>query len=72
MAFAEKDAIVPQLFDSLGAAMDFVDVFDAAVDAMQAEAHADSALFGRQGALEMAEGRQAATGGPRYDGLVGE
>ena len=39
MAFAKKDAVIAQLFGAPGALVDLVDVFDAAVDAMQAEFH---------------------------------
>ena len=39
MAFAEKDAVVAQFFRSPSSLMDLVDVFDAAVDAVQAEFH---------------------------------
>jgi hypothetical protein len=37
MAFAEKNAVVAELFGALGAAVNLVDVFDAAVEAVQAE-----------------------------------
>ena len=40
MAFTEKDAIIAQLFRSLGAPVDFIDVFDATMDAVKTEAHA--------------------------------
>ena len=46
MALAEKDAVVAQLFGAHGALMDFVDILNAAVQAVKAEFHAD-----RSGAL---------------------
>ena len=39
MAFAEKDAVVAELFRSPSSLMDLVDVLDPAVDAVQAEFH---------------------------------
>ena len=39
MTFAEKDAVVGELFSAPGALVDLVDVFDAAVDTVQAEFH---------------------------------
>jgi hypothetical protein len=39
MAFAEKNAVVAELFGALGAPVNLVDVFYAAVDAVQAEFH---------------------------------
>jgi hypothetical protein len=39
MAFAEKNAVVAQLFGAPGALMDFADIFNPAVKTVQAEFH---------------------------------
>ena len=44
MAFAEKDAVVAELFGALGAHMNLADGLYAAVDAVQAEFHLKEAL----------------------------
>jgi hypothetical protein len=44
MAFAEKDAVVAEFFRSLSAPMDLVDVFNPAVDAVQAEFHREEGV----------------------------
>lgn len=39
MALAEKDSVIAELFGPRGAAVYFVDIFDAPMDAVQAEFH---------------------------------
>jgi membrane protein CcdC involved in cytochrome C biogenesis len=39
VTFADKDAVVAQLFDALGALMYVVDVFDTAVNTVKTKAH---------------------------------
>jgi hypothetical protein len=39
MTFADENSVVAEFFGALSPLMDFIDVFDAAVDAMQAKAH---------------------------------
>jgi len=48
MAFAEKDAVVAEFFSSHRAFVNLVDVFNATVDAVQAEFHLKEAIGIRQ------------------------
>ena len=44
MTLAEKDAVITKLFSALSAPVDLVDIFDAAVDAVQAEFHSEEGM----------------------------
>src|SRR5918992_1904364 len=88
MALAEENPIITELFDAPCAAMDFVDVLHATVNAVQAESHGktkaplNGTKFIPCGTMRRrllgkilsgrAEGEQAAAGGPRDDRLIGE
>jgi hypothetical protein len=67
MAFPEKDAIIAQLFRSLGAPVGFIDVFDATMDAVKTEAHAITTFL-----QSTAKSNQSATRRPGHDWLVSE